>query len=87
MTELDWIPLETFCAMQKLSERKVKSIVREHAIPVLKAGSRYFFDGTAVQAFTEAIRLHKPPAAPGSRRKELDAALKATRPRRARRAA
>jgi hypothetical protein len=79
MTELDWVPLADFCATQKLSERKVKQIIRESAVPVLKIGGRYFLDSEAIEAFARAVRLHQkvvPARAVG--RKELERALALT---------
>jgi hypothetical protein len=77
--------LNDFCEKNNYPPRTVKGIIKKRAVPVLKIGAKLYFDDEAEDAFWEAVRINKVKAAPSRRKgeRELEAALKATRPRRA----
>jgi hypothetical protein len=73
--------LSDFCEKNSYPPRTVKRIIRERAVPVLKIGGKFYFDDRAEAAFWEAVRINTA-VAPVARRKELEKALAATRPKR-----
>jgi hypothetical protein len=86
----DWMPLSKVEEITGFSERRLRKLVRDHAIPVMKSGREIRFDQLSMKALKEAIRLrpsgsNRPPRTRHvpcrrSGQSELDAALAATTP-------
>jgi hypothetical protein len=90
----DWIPLSKVEDITGFSERRLRRLVKKHAIGVMKSGREIRFNEQSLLELKDAIRQHpavsgrtaRPPL-PRSRRaprtrsgSELEAALEATTP-------
>jgi hypothetical protein len=94
----DWMPLSRVEEVTGFSERRLRRLVKDHAISVMKAGREIRFDERSLLELKEAIRQSGRPrseptaTSPRVRRvsrlrieSEMKAALRATTPSRPRR--
>jgi hypothetical protein len=86
---LDWIPLGRVSQLTGLTERRLRRLIRRHAVSVMRHGRDVWFDEESLTLLKEAMRS-RPEEAPTARRatrhrivagSSMAAALRATAPK------